>query len=372
MRIGPLSVVELYSGTARSAEPFRRWKQCKISLLVDNNEHARATYLANYPGAPYVKRDLGRLSAADLGTLVGGRVDILLGCPPCQGFSENGPRENGDPRNRHLHRFGVFAEAFKPLAIAMENVPAAATSLQFTRFVRRIEKAGYVWTAGIINAALRGSAQCRHRLVFVAIRKDVKATPAFPEPAYGAAGRYFSYREHAHRKIESDPDALLGIPGSLHRIRQSLPYQEEKLGPAPIPCVGDVLGGLPRIGTAAAAALAHVPWAHQTEQLRRMARVPEGGRWKGGRDHYSQSYGRLHRGGLSRTITTAFPNAGSGRFWHPTKNRTLTLREAARLQGYPDTFKFLTPYSLSACLVGNALDAAISNLTYEMVRSCVS
>src|SRR6266542_2401029 len=55
MLVAPLNVVELYSGTARSAEPFRRWKRCKISLLVDNNEHAKATYLANYPDAPYVK-----------------------------------------------------------------------------------------------------------------------------------------------------------------------------------------------------------------------------------------------------------------------------------------------------------------------------
>ncbi len=372
MPAGPLNVVELYAGTARSAEPFRRWKRCKISLLVDNNKLARETYLANYPEAPYVARDLGRLKGDELRSLVGERVDVLLGCPPCQGFSENGTREPGDKRNRHLHRFGVFAEALKPLAIAMENVPLAAASKQFKRFVQRIEGVGYEWTAGIINAALRGSAQCRHRLVFVAIRKDVKATPAFPDPEYGATGRYFSYRDRSRKKIERDRDGLLGVPASLHKLYEELPYKEETLGPGAIPCVSDVLAGLPRIGTPEAVALAHVPWAHQTEQLRRMARVPEGGRWKGGKDHYSQSYGRLHRRGLARTITTAFPNAGSGRFWHPTENRALTLREAARLQGYPDTFAFLPPYSRAAFLVGNALDAAIANLTYELVKTCIS
>lgn len=371
MPVAPLNVVELYAGTARSAEPFRAWNRCKISLLVDNNRHAEATYLANYPAAPYITRDLGRLTPAEVAKQAGGRVDILLGCPPCQGFSENGPREAGDPRNRHLHRFGTFAEALQPLAIAMENVPAAAASLQFSRFTKRIEEAGYRWTAGILNAALRGSAQCRHRLVFIAIRQDVKVTPAFPEPAYGQTGRYFSYRHLAFRSVESDPDSMLGIPASLYKLRRALPYQEVVLGPKAIPCVGDALAGLPRIGTAAARALGHTPWAHQTGQLRRMASVVEGRRWRGGEDHYSQSYGRLHRRGLARTITTAFPNAGSGRFWHPTANRAITLREAARLQGYPDTFTFLPPYSKSAFLVGNALDAAISNLTYEIVRACV-
>jgi DNA (cytosine-5)-methyltransferase 1 len=372
MLAAPLNIVELYAGTARSVEPFRQWQRCKVSLLVDNNKHAKQTYLFNHPNTPYVVRNLGRLKPGQLATLVGGRVDVLLGCPPCQGFSENGTREPGDTRNRHLHRFGVFAEALKPLAIAMENVPVAATSQQFSRFTQRIDAAGYQWTAGIINAALRGSAQCRHRLVFIAIRKDVKATPVFPDPAYGAAGRYFSYKDRTIRSIDSDRDAMLGVPSSLNAVCNSLPYQEDSLGPGVIPCVRDVLAGLPRLGTPTAVALSHIPWAHQAAQLRRMAKVPEGERWKGGKDHYSQSYGRLHRRGLARTITTAFPNAGSGRFWHPTENRALTLREAARLQGYPDTFAFLPPYSRSAFLVGNALDAAIANVTYEMVRACLS
>jgi DNA (cytosine-5)-methyltransferase 1 len=102
-----------------------------------------------------------------------------------------------------------------------------------------------------------------------------------------------------------------------------------------------------------------------------MALVPEGGRWAGGLEHYSQSYGRLHRNGLARTITTAFPNAGSGRFWHPTENRALTLREAARLQGFPDSFHFVPPFSRAAFLVGNALDKTIADLVFEVIRGCL-
>src|SRR5262249_29694490 len=126
-----LHVVELYAGTARSADPFRMWKRCEISLLVDNNHYAANTYLANFPSAPYVVADLRRLSPRRIRSLAGGRVDILLGCPPCQGFSENGQRRQRDPRNRHLYYFGQFVTALKPTAVAMENVPLAAASARF-------------------------------------------------------------------------------------------------------------------------------------------------------------------------------------------------------------------------------------------------
>jgi DNA (cytosine-5)-methyltransferase 1 len=103
-----------------------------------------------------------------------------------------------------------------------------------------------------------------------------------------------------------------------------------------------------------------------------MANVPEGGQLKCASLYYSQSYGRLHRHGLARTITTAFPNAGSGRFWHPIENRTLTLREAARIQGFPDSFRFPGQPAKSAFLVGNALDKALAETTYEIIRDCLS
>jgi site-specific DNA-cytosine methylase len=116
----------------------------------------------------------------------------------------------------------------------------------------------------------------------------------------------------------------------------------------------------------------HFSWAHGEAQLKRMRDVPEGGRWSGGEDHFSQAYGRLHRKGLARTITTYFANPGSGRFWHPTENRALTLREAARIQGFPDSFKFIGPhFSNAARLVGNALDAAIARVSYQAIREAL-
>jgi DNA (cytosine-5)-methyltransferase 1 len=367
-----LNVVELYAGTARSFEPFRSWKRCQLSLLVDNNLTAAKTYLHNFPGAPYLLADLKRARPDRVANLLGQkRADILLGCPPCQGYSDVGSRDPADPRNSHIFRFGIFAKHLRPLAIAMENVPLAASTRQFRYFVKMIEREGYAWTAGILNAALRGSSQCRQRLVYIAIRDDLKTVPEIPSPSHGGQRRYFSYATSLYRTVEDARVEMLGEAPATQRMHKHVPYKEERLGKNDIPTVGEVIGGLPRIGSPKADRLNHRAWAHTRRQLRRMSSVPEGGQWPGGLEHYSNSYGRLHRRGLARTITTYFGNPGSGRFWHPKANRALTLREAARIQGFPDSFQFIQPYSHAADLVGNALDATIAAVVFRVIRDCL-
>jgi DNA (cytosine-5)-methyltransferase 1 len=257
------------------------------------------------------------------------------------------------------------------LAVAMENVPLAGQMPQFWAMVARMERAGYQWTAGIVNAALYGSAQCRQRLVFIALRKDVRAEPIFPRPSHGGNRRYFSYQDGSMKGLDGDWNGMLGEAPATQRIRRMLPWDDRTLGRRCIPYVEEVLDGLPRIGSRAADRLCHRPWAHTRDQFERMGAVPEGGRWPGGREHFASSYGRLHRRGLARTITRYFANPGSGRFWHPAENRALSLREAARIQGFPDSFDFLPPYSWAADLVGNALDISIAIGTYEAIRAAL-
>jgi DNA (cytosine-5)-methyltransferase 1 len=294
-----------------------------------------------------------------------------LGCPPCQGFSDTGKRDPDDPRNGHLTRFGTIALRLKPWAIAMENVPLAGSSPSFEHFLKRIARAGYRWTAGILNSALHGSAQCRHRLVFVGIRSDVGSSPRIPSPSHGGDWSYFSYRLQQMVRIDADHVGMLGVAPAAQRMRIGLPYVEEGVGSLRIPTVEEVMAGLPRFQTKEAKLSSHERWQHSASMIRRMSAVPEGGRWKGGRDHFAQSYGRLHRKGLARTITTYFSNPGSGRFWHPSDERCISIREAARIQGFPDTFLFPVLPSQAAVLVGNALDGSISDLIYRTIRRCL-
>lgn len=367
-----LKTIELYAGTARSIEPFLHWRRAEIASLIDANEHARETYLLNYPKAPYAKRDISRLQAKDLLRFAGGRVDILLGCPPCQGFSETGLRLTDDPRNRHIHHFARLANATRPLAVVMENVPRVAESIEFARLVRLLEEAEYRWTSAIANSAQYGSCQSRQRLLFIALRKDVGVEPRIPRPTHGGDKRIFSYSTLAYQRPFESPVELLGVTPASQRLsaltRQDIAL---KLGCQDMITVGETIDGLPKAGTAKAGKHHHAAWAHSKIMLRRMGSVAEGGRWKGGLDHYAHTYGRLHRRGLARTITTFFAYAGNGRYWHPTENRSLTLRESARIQGFPDEFQFLEQSKRSAALVGNALDSSLASVCYRAVRSAL-
>jgi DNA (cytosine-5)-methyltransferase 1 len=362
-------VVELYAGTARSVEPFKQWRRAELALLVDASDHARNTYLSNFPNAPYVRRDISRLQPEELLRLAGGRVDILLGCPPCQGFSETGLRRSDDPRNRHVHHFARLASAVRPLAVVMENVPRVSESDHFAKMVGVLENCGYRWTSTIANSAQFGSCQSRQRLLFVALREDVCFDPKLPRPTHGGDERIFSYSTRTYRFPVDHPLEILGVTPASQRL-SALTRQDMalKLGSRSMITVGSVLDDLPKIGTNSARILTHMQWAHSRGMLRRMERVAEGGRWRGGSDHYAHTYGRLHRRGLARTITTFFAYAGGGRFWHPTENRSLTLRESARIQGFADNFLFLDSSKRSAALVGNALDSVLASICYRAVR----
>ena len=136
----------------------------------------------------------------------------------------------------------------------------------------------------------------------------------------------------------------------------------------PTPNVAQTIGDLPGVGTAGANTLAHVAYAHGEAMLAAMATVAEGGQRDVGRRYHGAAYARLHSLGLAKTLTRYFSNAGSGRFWHPTENRSLTVREAARLQGFEDGFAFPgNAAQASAWMIGNALDEALSGVSFRAV-----
>lgn len=365
-----LNVIELYAGTGRASEPFRQWSSASVSLLVDWNQHALNACRNNFPDVRCERVDLATASAKQLAEMAGGAADIILGCPPCQGFSESGKRDDADPRNDHMVRFASLATGLDPLAIGMENVPRAAASPHFKQATRILENSGYVWTAGVLNAALYGSAQSRHRLVLVAFKKDLAIDPALPSPTYVTKGSYFDYSSQALKDYISADDELVGTTASMRLLHQQLGtnYFPSEIEGA-TPTFDAAVKNLPRLGSSEAAELGHIPWSHGPKILDAMEKIPEGGRRETEKEYFGAAYARLHRKGLARTITTYFSYAGSGRYWHPTCNRAITLREAARLQGFPDSFRFQGgPSEANRILVGNALDGKLAEATYRAIR----
>jgi DNA (cytosine-5)-methyltransferase 1 len=257
----------------------------------------------------------------------------------------------------------------------MENVPAVAMRTDVRAAVA--ELATYNCWMGVLNAAAYGLPQSRQRAIIIGYRKDLGVLPTPPRPTHAGTRRVWDYRlEKLCTPSLPNIDSLLGAAprlsgeaGARHTMGELYAHSDiQQL--QNFVTVRDAIGDLRlddgrsrRSGYAQALAASgsvsnHRPWGHGAELVARLQTVAEGRRppmsATNGRRYYSQAYARLHGSGSAPTLTTNFHNPGSGRFTHYAEHRTLTVREAARLQGFPDDFVFLGHGWQQAQLVGNA------------------
>ncbi|MDY7011593.1 MAG: DNA cytosine methyltransferase, partial [Planctomycetota bacterium] len=254
--------------------------------------------------------------------------DLLVGGPPCQGFSNLGERVPNDPRRQLWRHFLRAVKDAQPLIFVMENVPPLLKSAEYQEICREAEKLGYKIEGRILNAAFFGAPQQRKRAFVIASRIG---SPVFPAPT--------------HRDPNKAP--MLEM--------QDLP---------PWKTVRDALGNLSPIPDEKNWHIGRNP----TEMsLKRYRCIPPGGnRWnlplklmpecwkrktKGGTD----LFGRLWWDMPSVTIRTEFYKPEKGRYLHPVENRPITHREAARLQGFDDDFEFIGKRIEVGIQIGNAV-----------------
>ncbi len=295
---------------------------------LDLSELAIDGYEMNQPDIAVWRRDVRRVDSSEMLERFGlrdvGELDLLAGCPPCQGFSRVRTRKKisvEDPRNGLVAQFARLAEELLPKALLMENVPALANdNPRFVRFVRRLERAGYRLSYETLNAMHHGVPQSRRRLVMI--------------------GRLESEVLH----FASKQEVTMTVRDAIGR----LPYPEESDDPA------------------------HNHGESRTEEVKRRIRlVPkDGGSFRGSSyeqlechkefDGFNDIYGRMAWDKPAPTITGGCVNPSKGRFLHPEQDRAITLREAALLQGFPTNFKIPLDRGKhhAAALIGNALPPA--------------
>lgn len=386
-------IVELFAGIGCVASAFAEAGPFEPVLLTDVDQVARDNVIANVPNANYLVGNVQDLRLADVLSATGGRpLGGLVGCPPCQGFSAAGQRDDQDRRNELLVDYFRLVHAARPAFFVMENVPSVFKYDLLRALLHVIDRRYAVWR-GVLNAALYGLPQSRQRAIVVGYRRDLGVTPGPPQPTHLPSRAVFHYP--AGRMIDGDELDDNQILGTYpHPWASELTF-ETVLPPTdgrPLVTVGEALSDLRPAANGSyspgasryAAALQgplpvsnHEPWGHGPETVRRLAAIPEGGSeaQPEGKRYFSQAYGRLHRAGISRTITTNFHNAGSGRFLHPTEPRTITIREAARLQGISDGFRFVGKKSDHERLIGNAfpppLARAIARRIADDLEGCV-
>jgi DNA (cytosine-5)-methyltransferase 1 len=360
-----LTVVDLFAGVGGFSLGFLNANaeaakfRYDLRMLVDSDPSAVDTFKRNFPKIPFWPKDLGSVHGSEILKLIKlktGELDFLVGGPPCQGFSPNGKRWLEDNRNRLIARFIELAREMQPKCAIVENVPMALSAYEKI-FRQEIQDAfaGYVVKSAVLNASQFGVPQIRKRAFIVALREDLGIRDfEFPTGDYDAinVGNDSHKKTKAHQRFVSVHAAIGDLPtlkagqsvdGQAYEMPARSAYQQARR-------------------ESSIAVFNHSARSHSKDFLRKIgpirpgkgnADLPDGERFSD--NYYSQAYARLHAKGIGFTITANFRNPGSGRFTHYRDKRSITVREAARLQSFDDRFIFHGYETAQERHVGNAV-----------------
>lgn len=303
-----------------------------IVLGIDIWDDALKTFELNHVNSKTHCEDLSKVNFPEIkNTYLQKGIDVIVGGPPCQGFSISGNRDPNDPRNNLYSSFVEAVEFFEPRAFIMENVPNLASMQQGKirdTIVSEFENLGYTITHKKLLASDYGVPQNRNRFILVGIRNGKKFI--FPETT------------HAEEKISSS-DAINDLPehsiecGSVYPCEIKSDYQE-----------------LMRKNSSGV--FNHEITNHTDKTISIIAKVPDGGNYKDLPENLRDTrrvniaWTRYNSNKPSFTIDT-----GHRHHFHYLFNRVPTVRESARLQSFPDTFRFLCSKTSQYKQVGNAV-----------------
>ncbi len=331
----------------------------QVATAVEIDSAAAETYRRNHRQTKLIEKDIREVSATEILQTAGtSNVSLLAGCAPCQGFcSLTSKHKKDDPRNELLLSMANLIEEILPDAIMMENVPGLAKRGKsiFDKFLNVLKDIGYqtegAW--GIQQMADFGVPQNRKRLVMLAGRNfQIK----FPEPTHV-------------QSLEKNP--------KLEKWRT----------------VRDTIGKMQKPITLKNAHCHGGPQAHNwhvvrdiTLETKERLKVAKPGQsrlkidkslmpqcHRNGYKGFTNVYGRMEWENISPTITSGFTTLSMGRFGHPTQDRTISVREAAMLQTFPEGYVFVTDTMESVCnLIGNAVPPIYAQLAGKQIISAIN
>ena len=317
---------------------------------VDIDMWATTTYERNlaFTRVRVFREDLAKLTGEELLSAVGllpGELDLLVGCPPCQGFTDHGKPD--DPRNSLVLVFAERVREIMPTAVIFENVRGILEKGRpvFDRLVEMLRRAGYRLVWNLLEAADYGVPQKRKRVILTALRRALPE-PVLPAPTHARPGLARRMGLLTWRTVR---DAIADLP---------------PLAP------GETHPDIPN----------HEAPTHSERVLKIIRMIPKDGgtirdlprefwlRCHLNHDGHKDVYGRMRWDAPAPTITTGVYTPSKGRFIHPEQDRGITMREAARLQGFPDWFVFEGSRRAQARQIGNAMPPPL----IEAVARCLA
>ena len=337
-RPSALSVLDLFAGAGGLSAGMAAAGGYRTVEAVEMDVPAAATYAQNHPETEvFVGPIQDWLREADVPS-----VDVIVGGPPCQGFSTLGKQDVEDDRNALWEEYARTIVRAQPKYFVVENVAAFMKSPQYGLFRAAVERGGmledYAFEAQVLNAADFGAFQARKRAVLIGHHRDLPF-PGWPGPTH--AGRHRTVREAFH-----------GVEEAWETL--DLPDRWVQFDGVDLP------------GAFRTTEL-HIGRRYSPMSLQRFRRIPEGGNrfdlpdellapcW---RKHHSGSgdvMGRLRWDRPSVTIRTEFFKPEKGRYLHPQANRAITHYEAALLQGFPPDYRWVGSKTAIARQIGNAV-----------------
>ena len=347
-----ITVLDLFAGAGGlSAGLESASKRFRTVTAVEMEPRAAATFQANHPGAHV---HCGRIEDWLQEESVP-QVDLVVGGPPCQGFSALGKQALDDERNSMWRHYAAAVAAARPRFFVMENVPQFMTSPEYALFKELVEEDGplkeYDFTAEVVNAADYGAAQKRRRAIVIGYRKDV-GDPGRPVVTHGPTTRAM------YRTVRN---VIGGLPPTTTLPENRIYEFEGKTFRGPFQT-----------------SELHVDRTYTQRSLDRFKKIPLGGNrfdlpedlkceaWKKHTTGSGDVMGRLHWDQPSVTIRTEFTKPEKGRYLHPALDRAITPREGAMLQGFTEEYLFVGSVTQIVKQIGNAvpipLGAAIGRL----------
>lgn len=285
-----------------------------VAAGIDIDETCRFAYETNN-NAKFINEGVENVTAQFIQSLYpNNSIKILMGCAPCQPFSNYSLRYNKDGKKdekwKLLYYFSNIVREMQPEIISMENVPQLETEKVFLDFVKSLEELGYNVSWSVVNCADYGVPQLRRRLVLLAsiYGKINIIPPLYNEKSYITV-------EDAIKELPHINDGETCESDLLHRASRLSKKNKERIRQS-------VPGGT---------------WQDWDEELILPCHKKKSG------NGYKSVYGRMSWDRPSPTITTQFYGYGNGRFGHPEQDRAISMREGAILQSFPSYYQFIDP-----------------------------
>lgn len=328
--------ISLFSGCGGLDAGF---KSAGFNIIghVEIEESARKIYEANFPKSIELGTDVCEIKDEDIKSWITkfGQIDILIGGPPCQGFSLAGKRDPSDIRNQLYKEYVRIVAVLKPKVFIMENVKLITSmkevdgNLFIDKIINSFEQIGYRVNIHQMNAQSYGVPQSRERIFIIGISKEY-THKIFNLPETNQKYRTFKDATKDLEELDSDEHSSDPLHWSIHHPKHVINWLKD------------------------------VPEGHSAHDNEDIHNRPSSG--------FNTTYKRIKWDEPCSTISTTFNMISGSRNVHPKSTRSLTIREATRVQTFPDDFIFIGKWGEIRKAIGNSVPPILANFLAKEIK----